>query len=139
VLEIRLATEELWSRLCGSMAPAALTRSLARIRVQLADQYRLVRSELSQQKLEIQALGAQLDEQHCKVAARQEDVQAWADARQKDLEQQATQLAQQECRLTDEHAELAALREAWDNERFRLNQEIRRLLRQRDRQTTAAA
>src|SRR5581483_8422106 len=32
-LEIRLATEELWARLCGTMAPAALTQSLAQIRL----------------------------------------------------------------------------------------------------------
>jgi DNA repair exonuclease SbcCD ATPase subunit len=49
-LETRLATEELWSRLCGSMAPAALARSLAQIRLRLAENGSLARAELAQQK-----------------------------------------------------------------------------------------
>jgi septal ring factor EnvC (AmiA/AmiB activator) len=131
VLEIRLATEELWSRLCGSMAPAALTQSLARIRVELAQQHRLVRSELAEQKQEIQATSAQLAEQHQKLARRRDELQAWLDERQAELEKQAGALAAQEQRLAEERAELKRKRETWDSERFRLGQELRRLLRER--------
>jgi hypothetical protein len=38
-LEMRLATEELWARLCGTMAPAALTQSIAQVRRRLAEQH----------------------------------------------------------------------------------------------------
>ncbi|MEX2114817.1 MAG: hypothetical protein WD845_16610 [Pirellulales bacterium] len=138
VLEIRLATEELWARLCGSMAPAALTRSLAQIRVQLADQQRLVRSELAQQKLEIQALSARLAEQHHKLAERRAAIESWCDERQRELAAQAARLLEQEQRLADEGTEMVQQSEAWNNERFRLNQEIRRLLRDRSRPLTAA-
>ncbi len=138
VLEIRLATEELWARLCGSMAPAALSRSLAQIRVQLAEQQQLVRSELAQQKQEIEALGDQLAEQHHKLAQRREAIEAWCDQRQRELVAQAERLQEQENRLAEERAEMAQQTEAWNNERFRLNQEIRRLLRERSRPSTAA-
>jgi len=130
VLEIRLATEELWARLCGTMAPAALTQSLAKIRLQLAEQHRLVRGELAQQKSEIQALSARLAEQHRKLAQRREDVEAWANARQQELSEQAGLLVVQEQRVAAERAEMRRKLEAWDSERFSLKQEIRRQLRE---------
>jgi len=37
---MRLATEETWAQLTGVLAPATLTRSIAKVRAQLADQYR---------------------------------------------------------------------------------------------------
>ena len=130
VLEIRLATEELWTRLCGTMAPAALTQSLAKIRLQLAEQHRLVRGELAQQKSEIQALSARLAEQHRKLAQRREDVEAWVNARQQQLSEQAGLLVVQEQRVAAERSEMRRKLEAWDSERFGLKQEIRRLLRE---------
>ena len=136
VLEIRLATEELWARLCGTMAPAALTQSIAQVRLQLADQHRLVRAEMAQQKQEIQALTAQLTEQHQKLARRREDVQAWVEARQRELEQQAATLAQAERRIAEERDEQKRARVAWDSERFQLTQEIRRLLCEQARAAT---
>ena len=91
-LEMRLATEELWSRLCGTMAPAALTQSLAQIRVQLADEQRLARRELAEQKAEVQALSARLAEQHNKLAQERDELQSWAAERQKELAKQAALL-----------------------------------------------
>ena len=89
---MRLATEELWARLCGTMAPAALTQSLAQIRLQLADEQRLARQELAEQKAEVQALSARLAEQHDKLAQEREELQNWAVQRQKELAQQAALL-----------------------------------------------
>ena len=138
VLEIRLATEELWARLCGTMAPAALSRSLAKIRVQLAEQQKLVRSELAQQKFEIQELSARLTEQHHKLAERRTAIERHSDQRQQELAAQAARLVEQERQLNEQIAELNRERESWQDERFRLNQEIRRLLRERSRPLHAA-
>ncbi|HEV3136652.1 MAG TPA: hypothetical protein VGZ26_02090, partial [Pirellulales bacterium] len=88
-LEIRLATEELWARLCGTMAPAALTQSLAQIRLKLAEEQRLTRADLAAQRAEVQALSARLAEQHHKLAQQRDDLQSWAIERQKELEKQA--------------------------------------------------
>ncbi len=139
VLEIRLATEELWARLCGSMAPATLTQSLAQIRLKLADEQRLARGELAQQKAEIQALSARLAEQHRKLAHRRDDVQAWANERQRDLEKQAGLLIAGQQQMAEERAAFKQASEAWQNERFRLQQEVRRLLRQLNRPEPVAA
>jgi hypothetical protein len=133
VLEIRLATEELWSRLCGTMAPAALTQSLAQIRLQLSERYRLARAELAEQKSELHALSARLAEQHQKLSRRREELHAWAHDQQVELERQAAQLATREQQFAEQEARYKRAREEWDSERFRLRQEIRRLLREHGR------
>jgi chromosome segregation ATPase len=139
VLETRLATEELWARLCGTMAPAALTQSLAQIRLKLAEEQRMARSELSQQKAEIQALSARLAEQHQKLAQQRQDFQAWATERQRDLERQAGVLVAQQQHMDEQRAALADETAHWRSERFGLQQEIRRLTRQMSRTEIAAA
>ena len=125
VLEIRLATEELWARLCGTMAPAALTQSIAQVRLQLADQHRLVRAELAQQKQEIQALTAQLTEQHQKLARRVRTCRLGP----KPASGSSSSKPLRWRRPSDESARSETSRswrrEAWDSERFQLTQEIR--------------
>jgi hypothetical protein len=138
-LEIRLATEELWARLCGTMAPAALTHSLAQIRLKLAEDHRLARSELAQQKTDVQALSARLGEQHQKLARERDEFQTWARERQKELEEQAASLVAQQQRVEEQLAESNEQTRQWQSERFRLQQEIRRLLRLVNRPETVAA
>ena len=138
-LEIRLATEELWSRLCGTMAPAALTQSLAQIRLKLAEEHRLTRSELAEQKSELQMLSVQLAEQHQKLAQQREDLHCWAQQRQIELEKQSGLLVAQQQQIGEERAGFRQMSSDWQNERFRLQQEIRRLLRQLPRTEKLAA
>ena len=116
-LEVRLATEELWARLCGTMAPAALTQSLARIRLKLADQQRLARAELVEQRAEVQALSARVAEQHQKLSANREEFQAWATERQQELEKQAGLLAAGEERLEQRLASWNQQQEQWQKSR----------------------
>jgi hypothetical protein len=138
-LEMRLATEELWSRLCGTMAPAALTQSLAQIRVQLADEQRLARRELAEQKAEVQTLSARLAEQHDKLAQEREELQNWAAERQKELARQAALLVAGNERIEHERAEFKDQQAKWTSERFQLQAEVRRLLGQLNRATNLAA
>ena len=119
--------------LCGTMAPAALTQSLAQIRLQLAEEHRLTRADLAGQKAEVQALSARLAEQHRKLAQQRDDLQSWATERQKELEKQAGLLVTAERQMDEERAGFKEETQAWQNERFRLQQEIRRLLRQLNR------
>ena len=138
-LEMRLATEELWARLCGTMAPAALTQSLAQIRVQLADEQRLARKELAEQKGEVQALSARLAEQHDKLAQEREELQTWAALRQKELAKQAALLVAGNERIEQQRAEFKDQQAKWTSERFQLQAELRRLLGQLNRATNLAA
>ncbi|HEX3726779.1 MAG TPA: hypothetical protein VHV08_11080 [Pirellulales bacterium] len=138
-LEIRLATEELWSRLCGTMAPAALTQSLAQIRLKLAEEGRLMRDELGRQKAEIQMLASRLVEQHQKLTHAREEAQSWTERRQSELEKQSGLLAAEQQRIDQERAEFQDMSAEWKSERFRLQQEIRRLVRQLNQPASVAA
>ena len=138
-LEMRLATEELWARLCGTMAPAALTRSLGQIRLQLADQNRLAHQDLAQQKSDLQALAARLDEQHEKLARQRGEVQAWAERRQTEIEAQAAVLVSREQDLDRQEAQFKAQARAWSEERHGYQKEMRRMLRQLRQMEQAAA
>jgi hypothetical protein len=129
-LEIRLATEELWARLCGTMAPAALTQSLAQIRLKLAEERRLERAELAAQRAELHNLADQVARQHGKLLDARADAEAWVKARREELEQCAGALAARERQLNEASEREQQRAAEWHSERRRLEQEIRRLLRQ---------
>lgn len=129
-LELRLATEELWARLCGSMAPAALTQSLGQLRLKMAEQNRLAQADLAEQRQQLQALAKQLSEQHKKLAGRRKELQQWATGRTAEIEEQAATLAAREQELGRQQAEIERLKRRHEDERRSYQQEIRRLLRE---------
>ena len=138
-LELRLATEELWSRLCGQMAPAALAQSLARTRLKLAEEQRLARSELAAERAEVQTLAGQVARQHDKLVAEREEIQAWVKVRHEELERHAGLLSAREREMDRQRAAFEEKAAAWRSERARLEQEIRRLLRKANREASVAA
>jgi hypothetical protein len=138
-LEMRLATEELWSRLCGTMAPAALAQSLAQVRLKLAEEQRLERAELAAERTEVQALAEQLARQHARLREARSQFEAWVQARREELERQAGLLAARERQLEDAQVHQQQQAAQWQSERFRLEQEIRRLMRQSDHAQNVAA
>ena len=129
-LEMRLVTEELWARLCGTMAPAALTQSLGQLRLKLADQNRLAQYELTERTKELQAWEARLNEQQQKVTVERGSVQDWVTCRTAEIEQQAAVLVAREQELDRQEMEMRKLRTQYHDERRAYMQEIRRLLRQ---------
>jgi hypothetical protein len=126
-LEIRLATEELWAQLSGAAPPAALTRSLGRIRAQLADRYRAADDELLERKKEQESIRGQLAEQYEKLAARKEQFERWAAVREQEAEQQAARLIAREQEVNDAESRLADRSRQWEIERGEYEREIRRL------------
>ena len=98
-LEIRLGTEELWAQLSGVAPPAALTRSLGRIRAKLAEQYRQANAELGERKRELEAIRCQLAEGHMNLAEHKRRFEDWLAGRQEELDQQATRLVAREREL----------------------------------------
>ncbi len=137
-LEMRLATEELWTRLCGTMAPAALTQSLAQLRVKLADQQRLAHQELAEQRAELEQLGRRLGEQHESLGKQKRELQEWVKRREEEIEEQAMRLVKREQSLDQQQTELKRLDKQWKHERHNYEREIRRLLSQLRRVEIAA-
>jgi hypothetical protein len=126
-LEVRLATEELWAQLSGAAPPAALTRSLGRIRTQLADQYRTANAELLEQKKELESIRDQLAGQYEKLVEQKKVFERWADDRRQDAETQSARLIAREREIEDTETRFAERSRQWEIERREYEQEIRRL------------
>jgi hypothetical protein len=104
-LEIRLATEELWVQLSGTAPAVTLTRSLGQVRAKLAEQYRMANAELSQQRKELDEIRAQLAVQHEKLMVQKRDLDAWANRREEEVQQQVARLVAREQELERQDAE----------------------------------
>lgn len=126
-LEIRLATEELWAQLSGAAPPAALTRSLGRIRTQLADEYRLANAELLKQKQELATIREQLTDQYEHLLEHKREFEQYAASRQQEADRQAARLIARERQLADAESHLADQSRQWAMERREYEQEIRQL------------
>src|SRR5208283_6152529 len=126
-LEIRLATEELWAELSGSAPPAALTRSLGRIRSRLADHYRMANLELHQKKEELEQLRAQLSEQYEKLIRQKRTFDAWAAECREEVEEQANRLLARGEDLDHREADMGEFSRRSQAEKLELQEEIHRL------------
>jgi hypothetical protein len=126
-LEIRLATEELWAELSGTAPPAALMRSLGRIRSQLADHYRLANADLHEKKEELERLRNQLSDQYEKLVRRKRQFDKWAADCRDDVERQAARLQARSDELDRRETEMGAIARAGQAEKLELQQEVRRL------------
>jgi 2C-methyl-D-erythritol 2,4-cyclodiphosphate synthase len=136
-LEIRLATEELWVQLSAAAPPAALTRSLGRIRSKLADQYRLAGAEVQSQKAELESIRSQLVAQYQKLEDRRKQFEHWAARQQEELQQQANLLIAREQEIRRQEAQLRDSARRWESERLDYQRQILRLQAQLAGQATA--
>ena len=130
-LEMRLATEELWVQLSGAAPPAAVTRSLGRIRTRLAEHYRHADAELARRKEELERIRAQLTEQHAKLAEQKQHSEQWVACQREEIDQQASRLVAREQQLRREESRLREDSYGWRGERLQYQQEIRRLRAER--------
>ncbi len=130
-LETRLATEELWAQLSGTMSPAALSKSVGRIRARLADHFRLASTDLDDQKEEMELLRLRLDDQHQNVAKQKRQVQEWVARRDAELQKQAEALVHREQELDAQDSQLKQSQQRWREERNSYQKQIRDLLEQR--------
>ncbi len=131
-LELRLATEELWMQLSGTIPPATLTRSLSRIRGSLAETYRVENAELARRKLELRSIGSELAEDHKSLQQQKVELDAWIVRHQREIEQQAQRLVAREQELHDQEAGFEEKARGWATSRLEYQQEIRRLRDQLD-------
>jgi hypothetical protein len=128
-LEMRLATEELWSQLSAQYPSAALAQSMAQIRLKLAEEFRLAKVELLKQRADIKQLAERLGQQHQKATEQRTQSQAWLNGRLQELEQYAGRIRTREQQVAAERASMRAEQAEWHAEKLRLEQEVRRLTR----------
>lgn len=126
-LEIRLATEELWVQLSGAAPPAALTRSLGRIRSKLADHYRLSNAELHQRTQELEKVRRRMAAEYEKLLRQKRQFDQWTAECRDEVEQQAARLLVRGEELDRRETDYREQSRGWQTERLEMQQEVRRL------------
>jgi chromosome segregation ATPase len=139
VLEVRLATEEIWSELSGMVSPAALTRSIAQVRARLAEQFSLAKADLAKREERLRDLAVELAAEHERLQLQTTELNEWVARRTEELERQAARLVaserQRDRQRTQDHEESLQ----WHAERLEYQREIRRLLTTLQETRSAAA
>jgi hypothetical protein len=138
-LEMRLATEELWAQMSSVAPAAALTQSLARLRAQLTEYYRLQAIEAETQRREAEQLTAAVVKQHQQLLAQKQEWQQFAGVEQRQIELQASRLAAREEELNRQQERQYHAQQELETERRRLEMENRRLQSELRRHTEGAA
>ncbi len=126
-LEMRLATEELWGQMSGSVPTAAVTQSLARLRAKLAEHYRLQAADIAAQQKELEELAERVAGQHQQIGAQRRELDVWIAHQQTEIESQAARLVAREQELDREQERIRQQRLQWETNRRKLEAEIRRL------------
>lgn len=126
-LEMRLASEELWTQLSGTVPAAALTEQMAKIRAKLTEQYRLAQNDLAAQAEELHSLRGDLAAESDRLRKQSHELRRWAEARSEEIEQQAAFLTHREAELERQDSDLLHRGQQWRQERFQLEQEVQRL------------
>ena len=139
VLEMRLAAEEVWAQLAGALAPAALAQSIAQLRAQLGEHYRLANAELTARLDELRQASAQLIEQRETLLNQKTELENWAHRRREEMERQAARLIAREQELNRQHTHYENLQAKWDAERTGFRREIQQLLGELRKPEQAAA
>ena len=126
-LEIRLTTEELWTQLAGAAPPAALTRSLGRIRTKLAEQYHQANVELAEQRKELEEIREQLIRRHEQLVEQKRQLDCSVADRHEECQKQASRLVAREQQLHREESQLRKQCHRWQSECLKNQEELRRL------------
>jgi hypothetical protein len=126
-LETRLAAEELVAGLSTSLSAPQLATSLADGRARLADYHQLAAGKLAEREVELRKLADDLAEQSAKLSAQKNDLDCWLSRRQREFDKQTSRLAAREDELRQAEIELRAQQERFRDQRWVLENEIRRL------------
>jgi chromosome segregation ATPase len=138
-LEMRLVAEQLWSQMAGHVQPGELTEGIARLRAQLADEFRFARQEIVTQRTSLEALIGKLDGQRCELAAQRDELVGWLNRRQQELALQSAELAEREQKWLQERQQADRQEKSWQSERRELQRQIRQLtMRLRQAELVAA-
>lgn len=128
VLEMRLATEETWAQLTGLLAPAALTRSISRVRAQLADYYSRAQQEIAESRGRLRDAAGQIEQEMQRLEQRRIGVEEWANRRHDELGVVAESLESREKELDRQQRMYEQMEARWAAERSDYREQIRLLL-----------
>lgn len=128
VLEMRLATEETWAQLTGVLAPAALTKSVAKVRGQLADQYGHTIRQIAEERGALRDAAATVDAEFQRLEQQRLELAEWSNRRHEEFGEAADRLEGRERELDRQQREFEKLEARWAVERQEYRDQIRTLL-----------
>jgi hypothetical protein len=127
-LENRLVAEEMLTQLSGAIPPAQLSHQVARSRARLSECYRLQQDGIVDERRRLEALAAQINQQHGRLAAQKRDLERWLRERSAEAEADTARLAEREKQLDRQRDLVEKQRYDWEHERQEYQHQIRRLL-----------
>jgi hypothetical protein len=127
-LEVRAATEELWSQLVGRVQPDWLAGAWGDSRRRLADQFRLARQELIERQQELATTAPRLEAQLAEIEQRRGELQTWWLRRQAELTALADDLHQRRRELDQREMQHRQAVDAWWSQRTGSQRELRAIL-----------
>ncbi len=128
VLEMRLATEETWLQLQGALAPATLSRSIAQVRIRLADHFQLAAEGAKARRREMETVRVELAEQHQQFQQQHSELESWVERRERDLELRAARLVAREKELDQQQRQYENDQKSWHHQQLEYQKEIQQLL-----------
>jgi hypothetical protein len=137
-LEMRIITEQLWAQVTGRLSSPEITHSIAHLRLQLAEHYRLEQESLKEQKETLLQLAERVKQQHQTVARQRDEIKLWAANQQAEIERQAKRLVARELELDEQQQRFETSAADWSAERRQYEQRIRTLTAQLSRVPAAA-
>ncbi len=126
-LEMRLVAEQVWSQITATRSSTELTQSIAAARLQLSEQYRIEEQQLAARREELLEVSEKIAHQHHELVQLRDGVREWGLVRQKEIERQATALAEREHSLDDQQQETHRCKSEWNSQRREYERQIREL------------
>ncbi len=126
-LELRLASEHIWSDLMDEFPSEQLSQAMAELRNRLADHYRLANDALARRKDDLQELRNELSLQEQRIRQQRRDIQMWADRRYDEIESRMAKIVVRERELDQLESDFQRQSLQWQQQREAYRQEIEQL------------
>lgn len=128
-LELQLSTEQIWLELRETASEPQLTTRLAELRSKLSEEYRLSEQYLASQQIDCQERRKLARRDRDALEQQRGELREWFHQRQLELEQQTARLADRELEIERRAASLEFALTQAEEERRRLEGELRGLRR----------
>ncbi len=128
-LELRVATEHIWTDFRGHMPDEELAKSLAQHRAKLADHYKIANDELCRRREVLHQLQQHLSQQGEQLRRERLDMQMWIDRQRNEVEAKSATITAREFEFERREAELQRQSITWQQQREDYRHEIEQLSR----------
>ncbi len=128
-IELRLATEQQWAEMAESGSETELTKRRAELRSKLIQQFQLSEQRVQDERREIAAMLADLEQHRVNIEQQRNEVREWVVERNAEIERDAKRVMEREHELNRQLSEHRFLEQQWVERQAGFEQEIRRLRR----------